>query len=179
MPRIGLAIHENDVNKQKSRNTSRDCDRCGNRLADCECMEIKDPREQLRQVPAIMARREAIVRQGRSSVDAFDSRFQKMADSRLLPWLSNPKTWAEAAPDGILLSAAYEFLLSLRRSALTSTTPHGRASWGAVAYKSSFVGNGRTSAWTFTQELMFDDRCPGSIAPRPIRVRKRRRRRYD
>ena len=29
------------------------------------------------------------------------------------------------------------------------------------------------------QELMFDDRCPESIASRPIRVRKRRRRTAD
>ena len=126
-----------DANKKNSRNASRDCDQCGCRLADCKCMEIADLHELLRQVPAIMARRAVIVRrQGHSSVEAFDSRFQTLVVPRLLAWLSNPKTWAEAAPDGILLSAAYEFLLSLRRSALTSTTPHGRASWGAVAYKS-------------------------------------------
>ena len=29
------------------------------------------------------------------------------------------------------------------------------------------------------QELMFDDRCPGSIAARPIRVHKRKRRTAD
>ena len=50
--------------------------------------------------------------------------------------------------------------------------------WGAASFTHQLRGE-----WSHIcmdiQELMFDDRCPGSIAPRPIRVRKRKRRTAD
>ena len=81
-------------------------------------------------------------------------------------------------PPRVVQSIANGQLIDLSNWDVEDIDDATRMFFGATSFTHQLRG-----AWSHLcmdiQELMFDDRCTGSIAPRPIRVRKRKRRTAD